>query len=126
LPAFGGQSGGIGQRYEALDAQMTAIGMPLEDEPPVITNFPIWLSVSTGAKALALPAESPADVLNLASHFGTRLLIIHGDDHAGWPSVLETGVPGADCFDEIDLGVPADPRFARALDDTRVYRLICP
>lgn len=126
LPAFGGQSGGIGQRYEALDAQMTAIGLPLEDQAPVITNFPIWLSVSTGAKSLALPAESPSDVLDLASHFGARLLIIHGDDHGGWPGVLETGAPGAECFDEIDLGVPADPRFARALDDTRVYRLVCP
>jgi hypothetical protein len=126
LPAFGGQSGGIGQRYEALATQMAAIGLPLEDQAPVITNFPIWLSVSTGARALALPAESPADILDLAGHFGSRLLIVHGDDHGGWPAVLETDAPGADCFDEIDLGVPADPRFARALDDTRVFRLVCP
>ena len=78
-------------------------------------------SESTGARALALPAESPRDVVDLAEHFpGTWLVIIHGDDHGGWPAVLATDAPGAECFDEVDLGSPADPRLARALDETRV------
>jgi hypothetical protein len=127
MPTFGGQSGGLAQRYEALAAQMEATGLPLEDQGPIITNFPIWLSESTGARALALPAESPEDVLDLARTFkGTRLLILHGDDHGDWPAVLDTNAPGAECFDEIDLGTPADPRLARALEQTRVYRLVCP
>jgi len=127
MPSFGGLSVGLTQRYEALAAQMEAAGLPLEEQGPVITNFPIWLSESTGARALALPAESPADVLDLASTFeGTRLLILQGDDHGDWPAVLDTNAAGAECFDEIDIGTPADPRLARALENTRVYRLVCP
>ncbi len=127
MPSFGGLSVGLAQRYEALAEQMEAAGLPLEDQGPIITNFPIWLSESTGARALALPAESPADVLDLAKTFkGTRLLILHGDEHGDWPAVLETNAPGADCFDEIDIGTPADPKLARALENTRVYRLVCP
>ncbi len=105
---------------------MAAVGLPLDEQGPIITNFPIWLSESTGARALALPVESPADVLDLASRFeGTRLLILH-DTHGDWPAVLDTNAAGVECFEEIDLGTPADPRFAHALDDTRVYRLVCP
>ena len=127
MPSFGGLSVGLAQRYEALAAQMDAAGLPLEDQGPIITNFPIWLSESTGARALALPAESPADIIDLASHFkGTSLLILHGDDHGDWPQILDTDAPGADCFDEIDIGTPADPKLARALEKTRVYRLDCP
>ncbi len=106
---------------------MDAAGLPLEEQGPIITNFPIWLSESTGARALALPAESPADVLDLANTFsGTHLLILHGDEHGDWPAVLDTNAPGADCFDEIDIGTPADPKLARALENTRVFRLVCP
>lgn len=127
MPSFGGQSRALAVRYEALAQQMAAAGMPLEDQGAIITNFPIWLSESTGARALALPAESPRDVVDLAEHFpGTWLVIIHGDDHGGWPAVLTTSAPGAECFDEVDLGSSADPRLARALDETRVYRLVCP
>jgi hypothetical protein len=127
MPSFGGLSVGLAQRYEALAAQMEAAGLPLEDQGPIITNFPIWLSESTGARALALPAESPADVLDLASTFkGTQLLILHGEEHGDWPAVLGTNALGADCFDEIEIGTPADPKLARALENTRVYRLVCP
>ena len=127
MPSFGAQSQGLALRYEALAAEMDAAGMPLADQGPIITNFPIWLSEATGARALALPAESPEDALDLASTFkGTRLLIVHGDDHGDWPGVLDTRVPGAECFDEFHLGTPADPRLARALENTRVFRLVCP
>ncbi len=127
MPSFGGQSRGLADRYEALAAQMAAAGLPLQDQGPIITNFPIWLSESTGVRALALPTESPADVLELASRFdGVTLLIVHGHDHGEWPAVLDTDAPGAACFERVDLGTPADPRLADALDDTRVYRLICP
>jgi hypothetical protein len=127
MPSFGGQSRALADRYEALAGQMAAVGLPLERQGPIITNFPIWLAETTGARALALPAESPADVLDLASQFeGTRLVIVQGDEHGGWPAVLETNAEGADCFERVDLGMPADARLARALADTRVYRLVCP
>ncbi len=127
MPSFGGQSRGLAQRYEALAVQMAAANLPLQDQGPIITNFPIWLSESTRVRALALPTETPADVLDLARQFdGVRLLIIHGDEHGEWPEVLDTNAAGAECFDEVDLGTPADPRLARALSDTRVFRLVCP
>jgi hypothetical protein len=127
MPTFGGQSRGIAQRYEALTEQMAAAGLPITEQGPIITNFPIWLAESTGARALALPAEDPDDVLDLASHFaGARLLVLHGNDHGDWPAILATKAPGAQCFDEVDLGIPDDPRLARALENTRVYQLVCP
>jgi hypothetical protein len=105
---------------------MRAVGLPLGSDGPVITDFPIWLAAATGADALALPAESPASVANLAQTFGARTLIISGDDHGGWPAVLDAGGPAADCFAPIDLGVPDDEETARALKGTRVYRIVCP
>jgi hypothetical protein len=126
FPAFGGTSGGYAGRYRALDVQMRTAGMPLDTLGPVITDFPIWLAAATGADALALPAESPASVANLAQTFGARTLIISGDDHGGWPAVLDAGGPAADCFAPIDLGVPVDEETARALKGTRVYRIVCP
>jgi hypothetical protein len=127
MPSFGAQSQGLALRYEALAAEMDAAGLPLADQGPIITNFPIWLSESTGARALALPAESPDDVLDLARTFkGTKLLIVHGDDHGDWPAVLDSKTPGAECFDEFHLGTPTDPQLARALENTRVFRLVCP
>lgn len=127
LPAFGGQSSAVGNRYVALQDQLAAAGYPLDREGPVITDFPIWLAEATPARSLALPAETPADVLDLAAHFpGTRLLVISGTGHGAWPSVLDRSGPGVECFREIHLGRPADPRLAGALDDTRAFELVCP
>ncbi|MEO5940165.1 MAG: hypothetical protein ABIZ72_04430, partial [Candidatus Limnocylindrales bacterium] len=126
LPSFGGNSRAIEGRYRALAEQMTAAGLPLDTGGPVITDFPIWLAAATDADALALPAESPASVADLARTFGARTLIINGDDHGGWPAILATGAPGAECFVPIDIGVPSDPEAARFLKQTRVYRIVCP
>ena len=81
MPSFGGQSRAIENRYEALTERMAAVGLPPAEQRPIITNFPIWLADATGAPALALPAETPADVLDLAEHFGAELVIVHGDGH---------------------------------------------
>jgi len=126
FPSFGGNSRGIADRYRALAMQMTAAGSPIDAIGPVITDFPIWLSEATGADALALPAETPADVLDLARFFHSTTLIVSSDDHGGWPGVLSTGVPGSECFQSVDIGLPADAALARALDGTHVYRLVCP
>jgi hypothetical protein len=126
FPSFGGNSRGIEIRYTALTRQMAAAGMPLESVGRVITDFPIWLSEATGVESLALPAESPASVANLAATLGARTLIISSGDHGGWPAVLDAHGPGAECFEPVDIGVPADPAEAQQLLGTRVYRIVCP
>jgi len=126
FPSFGGTSGSYQARYRAIDAQMTAAGLPLGSIGPVITDFPIWLAAATDAEALALPAESPASVADLAATFGARTLIISGEDHGGWPAVLAAGGPGSACFEAVDIGVPSDPTLAKALAGTHVYRIVCP
>jgi hypothetical protein len=126
LPSFGSQSRATEARYRALGAQMAVAGMPLGSNGPVITDFPIWLAAAADVDALALPAESPASVTDLARTFRARTLVITGDDHGGWPGVLGTGAPSSSCFVPIDIGVPADPGDAEALKGTRVYRIVCP
>ena len=126
MPSFGGQSQGLAQRYEALTEQMGAAGMPIAEQDPIITNFPVWLADATGARALALPNERPADVLDLAAHFGARLLVVHGDSHGIWPGVLDVGGQDTECFEEVEIGESSDPRLAGDLSETRVFRVVCP
>ncbi|GAC1673441.1 MAG: hypothetical protein NVS9B8_16140 [Candidatus Limnocylindrales bacterium] len=126
FPSFGGNSGAVEARYRALAAQMAAAGMALGSGGPVITDFPIWLAAATPAEALALPAESPASVVSLATAFGTRILVISSTDHGGWPDILAAGDPASRCFVPVDIGVPVDPVAARALAGTRVFRIACP
>jgi hypothetical protein len=126
MPFVGGQSQAFVTRYAAIDTALAAMRRPIAQEGPIITNFPIWLGVATGAQALALPNESPASVADLASHFGSRLLVMVGDEHGDWPAVLDEGGPGADCFHELAVPVPADPKQAEALDDVRVFEVACP
>ena len=126
FPAFGRASAGYETRFRALDAQMRASGHPLGTDGPVITDFPIWLAAATDADALALPAESPSSVADLARSFGARTLIVSSEDHGGWPDILDAGGPGTECFDRLDIGVPADPDDAKSIENTRVYRVVCP
>lgn len=127
LPSFGGGSRDTAARYVALAGEMAAAGLPLQSLGPVITDYPIWLSETSGVPGLALPDESPASVLDLAAAFpGTRTLIIHGGQHTLWPEVIDAGGPGTECFDEVTLGAPADRAQAAALEGTRVFRLVCP
>jgi hypothetical protein len=126
MPFVGGQSQALATRYEAIDAALAAMGKPAIQQGPIITNFPIWLGVSTGAESLALPNESPAAVADLASHFDSRLLVMVGDEHGMWPAVLDEGGPGADCFHELDVPAPPDSAQAEALQDIRVFEVACP
>ncbi len=126
LGSYGHQSSGVADRYQALAAQMAAIGRPLNAEAgPVISDFPIWLAYDAGIHSLALPNEQPAAVVDLAAHFaGTRYLVI-SEDHGIWPAVLADGGPTAGCFHEVQLGTPADPTAATALARTRVFEIGC-
>jgi hypothetical protein len=128
IPSFGAGSRATADLYAELGRRMEAAGHPLDAAAgPVITNFPIWLAEVTGADALALPEESPADVLDLAAAFpGTRLLIVMGDDHGRWPAVLDGSTDGVDCFRELDLGAPSSGLATDPLEDTRAFEIVCP
>ncbi|HET9520529.1 MAG TPA: hypothetical protein VFO73_05765, partial [Candidatus Limnocylindrales bacterium] len=74
---------------------------------------------------LALPAEPPASVLDLAWTFGATIVITSGGNGV-WPAVVDTAAPMSECFDEIDVGAPPDPLLADAIEGTRVFRIVCP
>lgn len=113
---------GFAAQYAALPAALAAAGTPLEAEgAPVISDHPIWLAEFAGTRALALPYESPASVLNLAQTFGARLLVMQRENREAWPQVLDASAPRSECFVPLALDPSAD-----ALRDLLVYRIECP
>jgi hypothetical protein len=93
----------------------------------VIHDFPIWLAETARIPTLALPDETPADVLDLASdpRFGAKWLIVAKPEHGAWPAILDGSAPGAACFHEVALPVPEDPADAAAIAGMRVFRIGC-
>jgi hypothetical protein len=129
LPSFGAGSHGTQDLYAELGARMAAIDRPLDSTAgPVITNFPIWMAEAERISSLALPDESPEDVLDLARHFpGTHLLVLISPQGKHWPGDLVKGVPGSECFRPVDLGPPISaPSGVDLLDDVQVYEIVCP
>ena len=124
LPAFGAGAQATQRTYEVLAREMAAIGAPLDGSSPVIHDFPIWMAETERVPTLALPDESPADVLDLATHFGAKWLIV-GPDRGSWPAVLDGPDPDAACFEEVLLPIPEDPTDADAIRDLRVFRIAC-
>jgi hypothetical protein len=114
--------------WEALPAAMAAAGVPLDGAGPVITNYPIWLAETARVQTLALPEESPAAVVDLAGHFGAHLLVIRLDVDRGWPSMLKELGPATECFHEVPLLQFAEGQGSEsvALEQIRVYRILCP
>jgi hypothetical protein len=127
LPGYGQGSRDTARHFEELGVRMAAIGRPLDATAgPVISNFPIWMAETQRVHSLALPDETPEDVLDLAAAFpGTRLLVLVGTAGSHWPADLQSGQPGSGCFTPLDLGTYAgsgvDP-----LKDTTVYDIACP
>jgi hypothetical protein len=132
LASYARQATDTARRYAVLEARMAALGRPLDATAgPVITDFPIWLAEAVRIPTLALPDESPSDVLDLANAFpGTRYLIISSEDHGRWPAVLATGAPGAECFRQLTLAMPltapGNAEDAKVLEKTRVFEIDCP
>jgi hypothetical protein len=124
--AYAGQARDTQRRYAALIPAMTAAGLTVDPAVPVITDFPIWYAEGTGGRALALPDEPPASILDLARRFGAELLVMTGDEHGRWPAVIDAGGPDVACFREVILPVPAVAADAAALHETRVFRVGCP
>lgn len=128
LPSFASGTEGSAAMYTELGRRMALAGEPLDqDSGPVIANFPIWMAWAERVESLALPDETPEDVLDLAAAFpGTRLLVIVGDEHGDWPAVLDTDAPGTECFTPVDLGPPTAGTTTDLLEGVRVYVIGCP
>jgi hypothetical protein len=129
LSGYAEQSRQVARRFDLLADRMAAVGRPLDASAgPIVTDFPIWLAEARRVSTLALPDESPADVIGLAAAFrGTRYLVMTDDEHGRWPAVLTSSAPGAACFHEVDLGAPpSDPADARYLAKTHVFEIGCP
>jgi hypothetical protein len=122
------QATDVQARYEALPAAMTRAGLPLASAGPVISNFPIWLAEAARIRTLALPEESPQDVLDLARQFGARLVIVQNDDQREWPGILGRGGSGSACFQEVPLtdNLGARPESGSPLAEIRAFRIVCP
>ena len=127
VPIIAAQARDTARTYGVLAREMAAIGAPLDGTHPVIHDFPIWLAETERVPALALPDETPADVVDLAAEFDAQWLIVAKDDHGDWPGILDAGADSATaCFTEVPLPVPADPDDARAIEGFRVFRIECP
>ncbi len=126
LPSNATSSAETARTYAVLARELAAVGEPLSKSSPVITDFPIWTAESERVPALALPNEPPSSVVNLAQHFGVRLLILASDTRGVWPGVLAGGDPASACFRELALPTPADPADAAALQGVRAWRIACP
>jgi hypothetical protein len=127
LPTFGAGSDAMARRYAAIGEAMAAAGMPFDEIGPVITDYPIWLAEAERTEALALPDEPPSSVLSLAAAFpGTKTVLTFGGLHQVWFDSLAAGAPGSECFEEVRLPVPVDPRDAEAIADARAWRIACP
>jgi hypothetical protein len=126
LPSYGQGSRDTAHHFEELGARMAAIGRPLDrGTGPVISNFPIWMAETQRVDSLALPDESPADVLDLAGHFDAKLLVLVGAAGSHWPADLQSGQQGSDCFVPVDLG-PYTGGGEDPLAETTVYAIGCP
>jgi hypothetical protein len=127
VPAIAAQAKDTARTYGVLAREMAAIGAPLDGSHPVIHDFSIWLAETQRVPALALPDETPADVLDLATEFDARWLIVAKDDHGEWPGILDEDSDAATaCFTEVPLPVRADSDEARAIEGFRVFRIDCP
>lgn len=127
LPSEGDTGRRTAARYAALPVALAAAGAPLETEPgPVITDFPIWFAEETGHRAIALPNEPAASILDLARAFDppARLLVVEASNTGLWPATILAGGPDAACFVPLELPPAADG--SDVLDDILAFRIRCP
>ncbi len=103
--AYGDLARATAAAYADLPRRMEAAGVPLDGTAPVIASHPIWVAETARVRALALPDEPVASVLDLARTFGARLVVVDGV-HGGWPARLASD-PDAACLVPMDLPAPA-------------------
>lgn len=126
LPTFGGASHETATRFDELKSRMAAIGHPLDASAgPVITDFPIWLAETARIPSLALPEEPPADVLDLARTFDSRLIVVLEPKDRRLAADLAAGLDGAGCLHELDLGTDPSTASSDPLGAARAFEVVC-
>jgi hypothetical protein len=125
-PQVAAQATAEARTYVVLTRQLGAPGGALDGSSPVIADFPIWVAEADRISTLALPDESPTAVLDLATRFGARWLVLTGGDRGDWPAVLGGPDPAAACFVPTPVPAPLDPADVDAIRHARVYRIGCP
>jgi hypothetical protein len=127
LPATFADAREQARRFELAGDVLTSLGSPPGTDGPIITDQPLWMAEVSRAPVLALPGEPPSDVLDLASHFDARWLVLTSPDTA-WPA--DVGLDDAEaCFQPVEpaeMPPPAGPGDAALLAELRVYRIDCP
>ncbi len=105
---------------------MAAIGHPLDASAgPVITDFPIWLAETARIPSLALPEEPPADVLDLARTFDSRLVVLLQPEGRRLAGDLTAGLEGSSCLHELDLGTDPSTASSDPLGTARAFEIVC-
>ncbi len=125
LPTFA--DGSQSTRRELTDAafRLDEVGVPLGDKTPIISDAPIWLPYIGRGTGLALPYEPPSSVLDLARHFGARIVVVTSGDHPFRAAIAAGTAPDATCFEDITPG-PSSALGGHAADTLRIYRVVCP
>ncbi len=126
MPSNATASADTARTFSVLAAQLAEAGEAPVGSSPVISDYPVWTAESARVPALALPEESASSVLDLARHFGARILVLVGGERGAWPGVLSGGDQAAACFHELSLPAPADPVDAASVKDVRIWRIACP
>jgi hypothetical protein len=125
MPSFGTDTSLTAGRYRALASEMTVAGRPLAGQGPVISDYPIWLAMTSGGPSLALPDEPPAAVLDLARRFGARTVVVNGGLLTQWPAAITSRAPGSECFRPVTIGTAAWSA-AEGPPPPRVFEIVCP
>lgn len=115
--------------YRDLTAALASAGVDLRSEGPIIANYPVWLAESARVPTIALPDESAASVLDLARHFGSKLVVVElPDEGRHWPEALQDGSAAAKCYSEVDLADTSGsgPAAGASLARFHVFRIVCP
>ena len=123
LPSFGASSAALAVQYAALPALLEKAGVPAE--AIVISDAPIWLSTSSGHRAIVLPNEDAAAVLDLARHFDAHFLVFNSSNENAFIQHLVHADSDSNCFTQIHFTLPTAPIQAAALADTRIWRITC-
>ncbi len=125
IPAYGAQAAETGAAYAALGERFAAAGIPLDPAAPVIASHPMWMAEANGVRALALPDEPVASIVDLARRFGARYIVVDGQ-HGHWPGRV-AGDPDARCLVPIELPpAPAAGMGATTSHAYVVFRIDCP
>jgi hypothetical protein len=105
-------------RYDRLATALRSMPALIEDGVPIVTDHPVWLSDAIGRPAIALPAEPPASVGELAALMGARLLVVI-DERGPYPAAIRSPA-GAACFAEQAVaGLPSGSVVASVREECR-------